>query len=186
MANPAPLGQRVIAAFGGLVKMSRATGWPVSTIESWKSKDSIPRWRLQDIRNAAQTNGVVLPDDFLISSSDSRHLEKSKKRNPSAPVRRPNEIQTDIDTPVPPTVDRPLVSYVKKMGDNYALVMSHTVIERAGLAEGSRVEIEPIDDGRIVVTRSKRHFTLDELLAGMAPEREHPFEDDGPRGEEML
>jgi antitoxin component of MazEF toxin-antitoxin module len=43
-----------------------------------------------------------------------------------------------------------------------------------------------VEDGRLVVSRSKRPFTLDELLAGMIPEREHPLEDDAPRGEEVL
>jgi antitoxin MazE len=190
MPNLVPLGQRVIAAFGGLVKMSRATGWPVSTIESWKSKDSIPRWRLQDIRNAAQANRVTLPDDFPISSSDRAHLGKPKKRNASTRAGRArfhlSESPKEIYAAAPAAMDRPLVSYVKKMGDNYALLMSRAIVESAGLAEGSRVEIEPIGDGRLVVARSKRHFTLDELLAGMTPEREHPLEDDAPRGEETL
>jgi antitoxin component of MazEF toxin-antitoxin module len=87
---------------------------------------------------------------------------------------------------MPPSVSQPFVSYVTKAGDNYALLMSESVLERAGLAEGARVEIEPFDDGRIVVTRSKRRFTLDELLAGMTPEREHLLDDDAPRGEELL
>jgi antitoxin MazE len=189
MANSTPLGKRVIDAFGGLVKMAQATGWPVSTIESWKGKDSIPRWRLKDIREAAQANRVMLPDDFPTSSSDSVHFGKSKRRSAAGSARQARSGQRKDQRAVVAAVtpaDRPLVSFVKKIGDNYALVMSEAILERVGLAEGSRVEIEPIDDGRLVVSRSKRHFTLDELLAGMTPEREHPLEDDAPRGEEIL
>jgi antitoxin component of MazEF toxin-antitoxin module len=54
------------------------------------------------------------------------------------------------------------------------------------LTEGARVDVEASDDGRIIVTRSRRRFTLDELVAGMTPEREHRLEDDGPQGEEIL
>jgi antitoxin component of MazEF toxin-antitoxin module len=60
------------------------------------------------------------------------------------------------------------------------------VAARAGLTEGARVDIEAADDGRIIITRSRRRFTLDELLAGMIPEREHRLEDDDPKGEEII
>lgn len=185
-----PLGKRVIEAFGGLAKMSRATGWPISTIESWKSKDSIPRWRLYDIRNAARANDVTLPEDFPAGPPDKTHIGRSKRRNAVVRARPgrldPRERRSGGGAAATTTGNRPLVSYVRKMGDNFALLMSQTVLERAGLAEGSRVEIEPVDDGRIIVTRSNRRFTLDELLAGMTTEREHPIEDDAPRGEETL
>ena len=189
MADSAPLGKRVIAAFGGLVKMAQATGWPVSTIESWKGKDSIPRWRLQDIRDAAQASHVTLPADFPGVPTDEARFGKSKKRNVMARAQQARVGPREKDSraaAATATADRPLVSFVTKAGDNYALLMSEAILERVGLAEGSRVEIEPIDDGRLVVSRSKRHFTLDELLAGMTPEREHPLEDDAPRGEETL
>jgi hypothetical protein len=35
-------------------------------------------------------------------------------------------------------------------------------------------------------THSPRRFTLEELVAGMTPETEHPSEDDGPVGEELI
>lgn len=125
----------------------------------------------------------------LVSTGASR-FGKTKKRNASARARHahfdasPNP--TEIASDPAAALDRPLVSFVKKMGDNYALLMSQDILNRVGLVEGSRVELEPTGDGRIIVTRSKRHFTLDELLAGMTPDREHPLEDDAPRGEEML
>lgn len=187
MTNPTPLGQRVIAAFGGLVRMSEATGWPISTIESWKSKNTIPQWRLRDIRNAAQASRVTLPDDFPDASVDRAYYEKTKKRYVSRPRQARGELGENESGNAAATVfNRPVVSYVKKTGEHYALVMSTSILEQAGLCEGARVEIKATDDGRIIVTRAKRHFTLDELLAGMTPEREPPLEDDAPRGEETL
>jgi hypothetical protein len=35
-------------------------------------------------------------------------------------------------------------------------------------------------------TPSIGRLTLEELVARMTPENEHPLEDDGPRGEEMI
>jgi antitoxin MazE len=123
-------------------------------------------------------------------STERSHFGKSKKRNASARLYRPSvrapETPTNADSVTAIGVDQPFVSYVRRTGDHFTLLMSQSIAERAGLAEGSRVEIEPVDDGRIIVTRSKRHFTLDELLAGMTPDREHPLEDDTPRGEETL
>ena len=75
---------------------------------------------------------------------------------------------------------------IAKWGNSLGLRVPRDVAARVGLTEGSRVDVEASDDGRIIVTRSRRHFTLDELLAGMSPDREHPIEDDGPRGAELL
>jgi len=36
------------------------------------------------------------------------------------------------------------------------------------------------DDGKT------RRFTIEELVAGMTPENEHPLEDDSPVGEELI
>jgi antitoxin MazE len=60
------------------------------------------------------------------------------------------------------------------------------VAARAGLIEGARVDIEGFEDGRIVITPSRRRFTIEELVAGMTPDNEHPLEDDGPIGDELI
>jgi len=80
----------------------------------------------------------------------------------------------------------PVQLRITKWGNSLGLRVPREIAARAGLGEGARVEIEGYADGRIVVTPSRRRFTLEELLAGMSPEREHPLEDDGPIGEEML
>ncbi len=75
---------------------------------------------------------------------------------------------------------------ITKWGNSLGLRVPRDVAARAGLTEGARVDIEGYEDGRIVITRSRRRFTLEELLAGMTPEKEHPLEDDGPVGRELL
>jgi antitoxin MazE len=75
---------------------------------------------------------------------------------------------------------------IAKCGNSLGLRVPRDVAGRVGLTEGSRVDIEACDDGRIIVTRSRRRFTLAELLRGMTPEREHQLEDDAPVGEEFL
>ena len=80
----------------------------------------------------------------------------------------------------------PIQVQISKWGNSLGLRVPRDVAARVGLTEGARVDIETSADGRIIVTRSRRRFTLDELLAEMTPEREHVTEDDGPRGEELI
>jgi antitoxin MazE len=80
----------------------------------------------------------------------------------------------------------PVQSRIRKWGNSLGVRVPRELAVRAGLSEGARIDIEGYADGRIVITPSRRRFTLDELLAGMTPEQEQPLEDDGPRGEELL
>jgi antitoxin MazE len=75
---------------------------------------------------------------------------------------------------------------IAKWGNSLGVRVPRDVAARAGLTAGARVDIEATRDGRIVITRARRRFTLDELLAGMTPEREHALDDDEPRGQELL
>ena len=72
---------------------------------------------------------------------------------------------------------------VAKWGNSLGLRVPRNIAARVVLPEGARVDIEASEDGRIIITRSRRRFTLEELLEGMTPDREHPLEDDAPRGE---
>lgn len=80
----------------------------------------------------------------------------------------------------------PIQVQVAKWGNSLGVRVPRDVAARVGLTVGARVDIEAAEDGRIIITRSRRRFTLDELLAGMTPDREHALEDDGPRGEEII
>ena len=80
----------------------------------------------------------------------------------------------------------PIQIMISKWGNSLGLRVPKDIAARVGLTEGARVDIETSADGRIIVTRSRRRFTLDELLAEMTPEREPGLEDDDPRGEELI
>jgi antitoxin MazE len=74
---------------------------------------------------------------------------------------------------------------IAKWGNSLGLRVPRDLAARIGLTEGTRVDVEARGNG-LVVTKSNRRFTLDELLAGMTPEREHRALDDAPRGAEIL
>lgn len=74
---------------------------------------------------------------------------------------------------------------LSKWGNSLGLRVPRDLAVRLGLTEGSRVDVEAQGD-QLVITKSSRRFTLDELLAGMTPERQHRCEDDPPRGAELL
>jgi antitoxin MazE len=80
----------------------------------------------------------------------------------------------------------PIQVQLAKWGNSLGLRVPKDIAARLGLTEGARVDVEASDDGRIIVSRSRRRFTLDELVAEMTPDREHALEDDGPRGSELL
>jgi antitoxin MazE len=80
----------------------------------------------------------------------------------------------------------PIQVRIAKWGNSLGLRIPRDVAARAGLREGMRVDIEAAEDGRLIVTRPKRRFTLDELIAQMTLEREHRLEEDHPVGGEML
>lgn len=80
----------------------------------------------------------------------------------------------------------PVQVLLTKWGNSLGLRVPRDIAARMGLTEGARVDVEASGDGRIIITRSRRRFTLDELLVDMTPERQHDLEDDGPAGSEIL
>lgn len=80
----------------------------------------------------------------------------------------------------------PVQLRISKWGNSLGLRVPREVAARAGLKEGARVDIEGYPDGRIVVTPSRRAFTIEELVEGMTPERSELMEDDWPVGEEAI
>jgi antitoxin MazE len=80
----------------------------------------------------------------------------------------------------------PVQVLLAKWGNSLGLRVPRDIAARLGLTEGARVDVEASEDGRIIITRSRRRFTLDELLAGLTPDKEHPSTDDAPRGEEII
>ena len=80
----------------------------------------------------------------------------------------------------------PVQLRVSKWGNSLGLRVPREIAARAGLREGARVEIEGYSDGRIVVTPSRRRFTIEELVVGMTPEHSELMDDDWPLGDELI
>lgn len=80
----------------------------------------------------------------------------------------------------------PVQLKVTRWGNSLGLRVPRDIAARTGLREGARVEIEGCDDGRIVITPSRRRFTIEELVVGMTPERSEFMEDDWPMGAELI
>lgn len=53
--------EAVIAAFGGIRPMAAKLGAPVSTVQGWKQRDTIPAARMGDIRKVAAEKDIQLP-----------------------------------------------------------------------------------------------------------------------------
>lgn len=69
MSDPAPdIIDAIFAAFdpggAGTTKLGKLTGWPVSTIHSWKGMDNIPTYRRLDIVRAAREAHIRQPEDY--------------------------------------------------------------------------------------------------------------------------
>jgi len=75
---------------------------------------------------------------------------------------------------------------VSKWGNSLGVWLPREIAARAGIGEGARIDMEAFADGRIVITPSRRRFTIEELVAGMTPENDHLLEDDGPVGDELI
>lgn len=57
---------KIISAFGGVRPMARACGRPVSTVQSWKDRGSIPDDHKPDVLLCATQKGILLgPEDFF-------------------------------------------------------------------------------------------------------------------------
>lgn len=51
----------IVEAFGGIRPMATKLGAPVSTVQGWKQRDTIPAGRMAEIRKIAAENGITLP-----------------------------------------------------------------------------------------------------------------------------
>lgn len=75
---------------------------------------------------------------------------------------------------------------VARWGNSLGVRISREIAEKAGLAEGSDIEIEA-KGARIIITPSRPRYRLHDLLAGMTPEAMREAFDWGPdRGREAI
>lgn len=55
----------IISHFGGTSELARMLAVPVSTVDSWRSEDFVPRWRQPSILELAhRLNKPIAPTDF--------------------------------------------------------------------------------------------------------------------------
>ena len=55
----------IIETFGGQTAMADALDVPISTVESWRTRGNIPRWRHDSIIKAARGRKITLPQQFI-------------------------------------------------------------------------------------------------------------------------
>jgi antitoxin MazE len=68
---------------------------------------------------------------------------------------------------------------VAKWGNSLGVRVPKDIAAKVGLNEGAAVEIEA-KGNRIVISPTRRTYTLDELLVGMTPDAMHDAFDWGP------
>ena len=76
----------IIAAFGGIRPMATKLGVPVSTVQGWKQRDTIPAGRMAEIRRVASENNIQMPaagepiiEATAIKLPDSRDSEPKER-----------------------------------------------------------------------------------------------------------
>ena len=75
---------------------------------------------------------------------------------------------------------------ISRWGNSLAVRLPRHLAEKAGLAEGSSVELDVVD-GELRLSQARPVYSLNELLAGITPDN-LPGEilDDCPKGQELL
>lgn len=68
---------------------------------------------------------------------------------------------------------------IARWGNSLGVRIPKTIAGRLGLAEGARVEIEA-EGERVVITRGRPHYRLDQLLKGMSRKAMREAFDWGP------
>jgi antitoxin MazE len=75
---------------------------------------------------------------------------------------------------------------IARWGNSLGVRIPRDIAGRVGLSEGSSVEIEARND-RIVLSRAKPRYRLDDLLSGMTPRAMRTAFDWGPeKGREVI
>jgi antitoxin MazE len=70
-------------------------------------------------------------------------------------------------------------SHVKKWGNSQGLRLPQELLRKVNLAVGDEVEIS-VEDQKLVITKSRRRRSLDDLLALMPDDYQTTEEDLGP------
>jgi antitoxin MazE len=141
---------------------------------------------------------VVEPWRVLGGSEESSSGRKGSKSNTSAwaaPIvdqqrSAPNELTSCVafrDIPsISGTREIAMQVQVARWGNSLGLRIPRDIAQRAGLREGTRVEISAEGD-RIVITPARPRYVLADLLKGMTPQAMRDAFDWGPdKGREIV
>ncbi|WP_330203434.1 AbrB/MazE/SpoVT family DNA-binding domain-containing protein [Cyanobacterium sp. DS4] len=80
------------------------------------------------------------------------------------------------------------MSVISKWGNSLAVRIPKAIASQLQLTEGSEISIDVVEKNIIIKpTHQRKKYTLEELLEGMTPEKQHNEVDWGePVGEEVL
>ncbi len=67
-----------------------------------------------------------------------------------------------------------MVSTIAKWGNSLAVRIPQHLIREIQLTEGTEVELVVVDGNLVMKPRSRRRYSLDELVAAITPENCHP------------
>ncbi|MBT5572619.1 MAG: hypothetical protein HOJ90_15520 [Alphaproteobacteria bacterium] len=90
----------VISAFGGIRPMAAKLGAPVSTVQGWKQRDTIPATRMAEIREIAHKNNISLPES-ADSASETPLTPPEANQDPVS-----DSANVDVDVAKPPAVNK--------------------------------------------------------------------------------
>ena len=72
-----------------------------------------------------------------------------------------------------------MVAMVAKWGNSLALRIPQYIVKEIQITEGTEVELVVLDGNLVVKPKSRRRYSLEELVAGITPENLHSEVDSG-------
>lgn len=104
-ASPA---EKIIAAFGGIRPMAHKLDAPVTTVQGWKKRGSIPENRHEEILAAARKEGIVLDATQLRAAADPVDPDAAASVAESPPADRTGQDTQPEAAEAPPPVPPPV------------------------------------------------------------------------------
>lgn len=72
-----------------------------------------------------------------------------------------------------------MIATITKWGNSLAIRIPHNLAKEIQIAEGSEVEIGVVDGNLVVKPKTRKSYSLDELLQGITPDNLHAEIDTG-------
>lgn len=78
-----------------------------------------------------------------------------------------------------------MTTTLDRWGNSLGIRVPKALAEAVGLQAGDRVDIS-VERGKVIIQPARPRYYLDELLAGITPENQHPSTDDVAVGRERF